>query len=88
MISKEFEFLHEVKPDIFIWLMAEVEFHVGRFKREDSIKVLGEITDMEANVYEIKDSILINEFYWKFKDEVEEERKEVLAEVTSKLRDF
>lgn len=83
MISKELFFIHEVKPDYHIELMAEIEFYVGRFKREDSIKVIGEITDKEANVYELKDAILLNEFYWKFKGEIEEERKELLMEKKS-----
>lgn len=85
MISKELFFLHEVKENCHIELMAEIEFYVGRFKREDSIKVIGEITDKEANVYELKDAILLNEFYWKFKDEIEDERLELLNEPKSRL---
>lgn len=80
MITHELEFLHEIRPEEHIWLTAEIEFGVGRFKREDTIKVIGEITDREANVYEIEDSVLINEFYWKYKDEIEMEREEILCD--------
>lgn len=88
MLTKEFTFLHEKQPAIHVEVLAEIEYHVGRFKKEDSIKVVGEITDNEVNVYEISDKILINEFYWKFKDEIEEEREEWHAEYNSKLKDF
>ena len=88
MITHEIQFLHEVKENHHIWLHADVEFYVGLWKRMDSVKVIGEITDDEANVYEIPDKIIINEFYWKYKDEIEEERESEIAFETGKLKDF
>jgi len=78
LLSKEFEFLHEIKPDYHVWLMAEVDYMVGRNLKEDGCEVIGEITDAEANVYEIKPSIIRKEFQSKFETEIEEIRKEVL----------
>ena len=88
MITKEINFLHEQKENHFIWLSCEMEYSAGLTPKLDTWAVIGEITDNEANVYEINEKVIAKEFQYQFADEINEEREELHGELTSKLQDF
>jgi len=88
MVTHEINFLYEVKENHHIWLNAEIEYNVALIAKQDSAKTIGEITDDEANVYELPEKILVSEFYRQYKDEIEEERESEIAFETGKLKDF
>jgi hypothetical protein len=83
VITKELTFFYEGQV-----LSAEVEYTVDLNPNHDGAKVVGEITNNEGDVFEVKDRIICAEFHARFWDLVEDIRRELVIERGSKLRDF
>lgn len=83
ILTREFFFFHDGQN-----VSCEAEYIVDLNPDRDGVKVIGEITNDGGEVFEIKDKVVCAQMRSKFWDDIEDIRRELVWEKSSKLRDF